>query len=404
MPGMILKECPKVYMRETHRSRTPDSTLRFVQHMGDLIGMMDVRETSDLDRIGIPVFTCQRIRPDNSTTSHTGKGVSLIQAKVSLTMESIERYSAEFKDEYRNTLVKGNYHRLKSSFNVLDPEKVILSQFRDYSHDRDIHWIWGFDVARCEDILIPACCVYHPFDLDDAFLIHTNTNGLASGNTLEEAIVHGLAEVIERDAWSIARYTRNYRDALYIEDEPGNRFLVDIFEKFRDTDIEIIAKDITSDIGVPVVASFSRDLIHPSMRPIDGFGAHLDPRVAMIRSILEIVTTRALSLQRFGIAGMREQITTYLGDYGDDDGDPRFYAHRQKGLRDLHTSYSDDILQDIKHIIGKLEERGLGRVIAVDLTRSETGIPTVRVIVPGLESYCFDRTRMGERILKAAIT
>jgi ribosomal protein S12 methylthiotransferase accessory factor YcaO len=45
----------------------------------------------------------------------------------------------------------------------------------------------------------------------------------------------------------------------------------------------------------------------------------------------------------------------------------------------------------------------LNRVIAVDLTRPETGIPTVRVIVPGLETYCFDKTRIGARILKAAL-
>jgi ribosomal protein S12 methylthiotransferase accessory factor YcaO len=45
----------------------------------------------------------------------------------------------------------------------------------------------------------------------------------------------------------------------------------------------------------------------------------------------------------------------------------------------------------------------LNRVIAVDLTRTETGIPTVRVIVPGLETYCFDKTRIGTRVLKAAL-
>lgn len=87
MPGMILRECPKVYILETHRSRTPESTLHFVESIRHLISMIDFREASDIDRIGIPVFTCHRIRPDNSKTSHTGKGISQIQAQVSLTME-----------------------------------------------------------------------------------------------------------------------------------------------------------------------------------------------------------------------------------------------------------------------------------------------------------------------------
>jgi len=398
MAGMILKSCPKVYILETHRSRTPEATLHFVESMKGLIGMMGVREASGLDRIGIPVFTCDRVRPDRSKTSHTGKGVSPIQAQVSLTMEAIERYSSEYRDEYGARLVRGSFNQLNSKFNILDPRDMILSRLSDYDHDRVIHWAWGCDVARNEAILVPACAVYHPFHLEEAFLFETHTNGLASGNALEEAVVHGLAELIERDAWSIARYRRDYSDALYIEDTPENRFIVKIFEKFEDAGIEIVAKDITTDIGVPVIAAFSRDLVHPTMKPMDGFGAHLDPRVAMVRSLLEIVTTRALFIQKFGIEGLKEPVTAYLGDHGNDE-DPRFFACGQKGLRDLEVGYSEDILTDIRDIVGKLAVRGLERAIAVDLTRPDTGVATVRMIVPGLETYCFDRTRMGTRIL-----
>ncbi|MEN6321573.1 MAG: YcaO-like family protein [Syntrophaceae bacterium] len=400
MPNIVLKECPKVYILETHRSKAPEATLQFIQNIKDLVGMIDFQEASGLDRIGIPVFICHRIRPDNSKTSHTGKGVSHIQAQVSLTMESIERYSSEFKDEYKDKLVQGCYNQLKQKSNILDPHEMILSKMSDYNHDRDIHWIWGCDLTRDENILVPACAVYHPYHLDDVFLMDTHTNGIAAGNTMEEAIVHGLAELIERDAWSIIRYKHDYSDALLIEDDPANQFIINIFEKFENASIEIVAKDITSDIGVPVIAAFSRDLAYPTMKPIDGFGAHLDHRVAMIRSLLEIVTTRALFIQKFGIERMCEPVTAYLGDHIDND-DARFYAYNQKGLRDIEVDYTEDILLDIRNIIRKLVARGLDTAIAVDLTRPDTGIPTVRMIVPGLETYCFDRMRMGTRILKS---
>ncbi|HUH65915.1 MAG TPA: YcaO-like family protein [Syntrophales bacterium] len=399
-PSITLKECPKVYILETHRSKTPDSTLQFVENIRELIRMNGFREASDLDRIGIPVFICHRIRPDKSKTSHTGKGVSPIQAQVSLTMESIERYSSEFRDEYRDKLIKGNYNGLKNNYNVLDPRTMILSKISDYDDEKEIHWIQGCDLARGEDILVPACAVYHPYHLDDAFLMDTHTNGIAAGNTMEEAVVHGLAELIERDAWSIARYDNNFSDALFIEDDPDNRFIIDIFEKFENAEIEIVAKDITSDIGVSVIAAFSRDLVHPTMKPIDGFGAHLDPRVAMVRALLEIVTTRALLIQKFGIEALCEHVTAYLGEREGDD-DPRFYSYGRKGLREIEVLYSEDILEDVKTMIGKLKARGLDRVIAVDLTRADTGVPTVRMIVPGLEAYCFDRMRMGARLLKS---
>lgn len=400
MPSVVLKECPKVYILETHRSKTPDSTLNFVKTIREIVSMLDFRNATDVDRIGIPVFTCDRIRPDNSRTSHTGKGVSDIQAQVSLTMESIERYCSEYMDEYRPKIITGSYAGLKNKHNTLDPEDLVLSAQSNYAPDKALEWVWGCELCSGEDLLVPACAVYHPFHQDGAFLFNTHTNGIAAGNTIEEAVIHGLAEVVERDAWSIARYGVQYSDALFLEDNPGNDFIIKILEKFDAADIELVAKDITTDIGVPVVAAFSRDLVHETMVPIDGFGAHLDPRVAMVRALLEIATTRALFFQKYGIKGLKEFATSYLRQGGEYE-DTRFYAYNQKGLAELEADYTDDILKDFYIYREKLAARGLDKIIAVNLTRADAGIPTVRMIVPGTESYCFDQSRRGERALKA---
>jgi YcaO-like protein with predicted kinase domain len=181
-----------------------------------------------------------------------------------------------------------------------------------------------------------------------------------------------------------------------MEDEPENRFIIDVLEKFEAADIEIVTKDLTTDINVPVVAAFSRDLVYRQMVPIDGFGAHLDPRVALVRALLEIATTRALFLQKYGLNGLCETAPLYLQGEGYED-DPRFYAHEQKNLRELERGYSDDILEDVRTMIARLSASGLDCVIAVDLQREDIGMPTVRMIVPGLETYCFDQTRTGKR-------
>jgi len=399
MPSITLKECPKVYILETHRSKSPADTLQFVERIKETAGMMSFRNATEVDRIGIQVFTCDRIRPDGSVTSHTGKGVSPIQAQVSITMEAIERYCSEFRKEYLEKLVKGSYRNLKSEFNILDPHDLILSRFSDYDDGRDICWIWGCDLSANEDILVPACAVYHPYHEDNILLMSTHTNGIAAGNTIEEAVIHGLAEVIERDAWSIAQYSRKFHDAIFIENVPENEFIIGIFKMFEKADIEIVAKDLTTDVGMPVVAAFSRDLVHLTMAPIDGFGAHVDPRVATVRALLEIATTRALFIQKYGIEGMCETVPLYLR-HGEEE-DPRFYAHHQKGIKELEVGYSTDIYEDIQNMISKLRVRGLNRVIAVNLTRSDMDIPAVRMIVPGMEAYCFDKTRVGERAVKA---
>ena len=399
MPSVILKKCPKVYILETHRSKTPDSTLQFIERIKETVGMMSFRNATEVDRIGIQVFTCDRIRPDGSMTSHTGKGVSPIQAQVSITMEAIERYCSEFREEYLDKLVRGSYNHLKSRFNVLDPRGMILSGLSDYDHDLEINWTWGYDLSKEEEVLVPACAVYHPFHEDQVLMMNTHTNGIAAGNTMEEAVIHGLAELIERDAWSIAQYTQHFHDAIFIEDDRENEFIIGIFEKFEKAGIEVVAKDLTTDVGMPVVAAFSRDLQHRTMETIDGFGAHLDPKVATVRALLEIATTRALFIQKYGLEGMCETAPLYLRQ-GEDEN-PRFYAYNQKGIKELDVGYSTDIYDDVQNMIFKLRACGLERVIAVNLTRSDVDIPTVRMIVPGMETYCFDKTRVGERAMKA---
>jgi len=400
MAELILKECPKTYILETHRSKSPEATHRFIEGMREHLGIRNFRNVSALDRIGIPVFTCHRIRPDESRTDHTGKGLSEIQAQVSLIMESIERYSSEFKNSFAPELIEGSFNSLRHDRDILNPEDLILPQFSKYTHDTVIHWVEGYDIVAGCDILVPAASVYHPFHLDREPLLHTHTNGIAAGNTMEEAVSHALAEVIERDAWSIARFTGEPRDALTLDDRSDNQFIINIIEKFAGAEIEIVAKDITSDIGVPVIAAFSTDLIYKKLMPIDGFGAHLDPKVALARALLEIVTTRGLFIQKFGLEDWKPS-------YQDDDvldvheNDFRFYAFESKDINDLVQDYGNDILQDIQTMTAKLGDCGFERVIAVDLTRPDTEIPTVRVIVPGMEVYCFDRSRIGKRLFDA---
>jgi ribosomal protein S12 methylthiotransferase accessory factor len=400
MAIITLKPCPKVYILETHRSRAPADTLRFIDGMKETLGMKSFQDATSLDRIGLPVFTCYRIRPDQSKTWHTGKGFTAVQAQVSLTMEAIERYCSEFRDEYRNRLVLDSYKNLKKKrIAVLDPAALILPQFSQYTLDDVIHWVNGYDLIGREEILAPACAVYHPFHLDEKQLINTHTDGIASGNTMEEAIFHGLMEVIERDAWSIAKFSGDACDAVAIEDRPENQFLLDIVEKFNLANIEIVAKDITSDIGIPVIVAFSQDLEQESMIPIDGFGAHLDPKVAMARALTEVATTRALFIQKYGFNGLREDLPAYYFKDGMEE-DCRFFAHAEKTLADMEVGYHEDLLKDIKKSAGILQSRGYEHLIVIDLTRPDVGLPTVRIIVPGMEAFCFDRTRKGPRLFQ----
>jgi ribosomal protein S12 methylthiotransferase accessory factor len=71
------------------------------------------------------------------------------------------------------------------------------------------------------------------------------------------------------------------------------------------------------------------------------------------------------------------------------------------GYNDLRSFDSDDFLNDIRFILDALRKQGMDRVIVVDLTREEIGIPVVRVVVPGLEVFAVDPERRGERVKNA---
>ncbi|MDI9570634.1 MAG: YcaO-like family protein [Pseudomonadota bacterium] len=391
-----LRPCPKRYILDTHRSRPPEETLAFIAAMRETLGMEDFRDATSEDRIGLPVFTCSRIRPDASRTYHTGKGLTKVQAQVSLTMEAIERFSSEFRNGDRDRLITGSFRELSARRRVLHPERLILPKFNDFREDTSYCWVEGFDLDTGETTLVPACSVYHPFGLDDPELMTTHTNGVAAGNTLEEAVLHGLLEVIERDAWSIVKFGRLATEAVTIADGPENGFLLSIAGKLRDARIDVTLMDYTLDLGIPVIAAKAHDLDIDMLMPMEGFGAHLDPKAAASRALMEVATTRGLLFQQHGAGRLVEARPLYLFEAFEGDvlgDDPPV-----KDLSELAIGYSDDILADIRSVCARLRERGLTQVIVVDLTREEIRVPTVRVIVPGMEVHGFDPTRVGERL------
>jgi ribosomal protein S12 methylthiotransferase accessory factor len=247
---------------------------------------------------------------------------------------------------------------------------------------------------------VPAFAVFHPLPHNYRGLFRTNTNGLASGNTIEEAIFHALSEVIERDAWSLVEACRDTGPCLENIDDPA---LAEMLRKFADAQVEVKVRDITSDIGIPTIAAVSDDVLlkDPSLLTI-GIGTHTNARIAVMRALTEVAQSRLTQIH-----GAREDTT--IADMRRKMGYERTkringYWYRDNGTipyNDVLSSDSDDFRKDIQLIIGKLADQGLDRVIVVDLTREEIGVPVVRVIVPGLEAFAMDPERRGERVNNA---
>jgi len=352
-------------------------------------GITRVADITNLDRIGIPVFSSIRPMADRGAISvYNGKGATPTEAKVSAMMEGLERYSAEVRDR---ELKIDCFSHLDGA---LDPRELILPAGAE--PDAMIPWTAGWDIMNDEEILIPANAVFHPLSSDYKRLFRTNTSGLASGNVIEEAIFHGLAEVIERDAWALVETTRKVCPIISdVEDDPAKSLL----DKFAAAEVDVYLRDITSDIGIPTCAAAADDvrLRDPTLLTT-GMGTHTSAGVAVLRALTEVAQSRLTQIH-----GARED--TVLADFRKQIGYDRtkrlnkhwFEATDTKSFADIASFESDDFLQDIKYMLKKLKEAGLDRVVVVDLSREEIGIPVVRVIVPGLEIAGVDPERVGKR-------
>jgi ribosomal protein S12 methylthiotransferase accessory factor len=394
---MQLNSCKKTYNNETQRASPLDQTLARIEPLVPAAGITRVADITSLDRIGIPVFSC--IRPtamDGAITVYNGKGATVEESRISAIMEGIERYSSEVHDR---RLPMATYQEMFAQGRTVDPRDLILSEGAD--RDRLMPWYEGFDIANNEPVFVPAHAVFHPLPPNYRGPFRTSTNGLASGNTFEEAVFHALAEVIERDAWSLVEACRDTGPRVTGMTDPA---ITDMQEKFAKAQVEVTVRDITSDIGIPTMAAVADDvLLKDPMLLTIGIGTHTSARIAVMRALTEVAQSRLTQIH-----GAREDTT--LAELRKKMGYDRAkringYWFRDNGTVDyssIKSSDTDDFKKDIENVITLLEKQGLDRVIIVDLTREEIGVPVVRVVVPGLEAFAMDHERRGERVNNAA--
>jgi ribosomal protein S12 methylthiotransferase accessory factor YcaO len=419
------------------RTKPIETTLQEIIPLCEEIGVTRVSDITHMDRLCIPNYSAILPVTEDSIWVYTGKGPTRAAAKASALMETIERYSA-LSANYCRPFIRGSYFQLSKSFNkVLHPAEVIEPVNQAYN-DREsiIDFVPGFDILNNEAVLVPAQLALSRytanFPATNAFE-YSHTNGLASGNVMEEAICHALCEVVERDAVSIAdlcassipySILQRIRSSLINTENDGhslseileNKFVddssiyqdVDISEvakdfvpikflvkRFENVGIPLLVKDITQeDIGLPTfVASSVEWLNHDYGFFAKGYGSHPDANVALVRAISESSQTRAVNIQ-----GARDDLKKAYYRENDEIYKRKWQftpmsslngknIEHMKEICTIKSYTNDDILDDIKLILHRLKKAGLKRAIVVDLTNPKLGIPVVRVIVPGLETF-----------------
>ncbi len=363
----------------THRAASVEATWRRFSPAAKRAQITRIADLTGLDTLGIPVFAA--IRPmGKSLSTQQGKGITADAARVSALMESLETWTAEH-------LELPTERASAKALGARAVEVRALPRPRGRL-DRDARWRWveGWDLVADRAVLVPEQAI----TLDTTFtappVFDISSNGLASGNVLVEAIVHGLCEVIERDAE--AAWRRAGGDRRLVLDTITDPVCRELIERITATGARVFVWDLGGVIPV-VGCAIMEDPREPAWRALgvyQGFGAHLAPEVAIARAITEAAQTRLTY-----IAGGRDDF--FAADYARAT-DPDTLANLWDRLAapcddpavfdDLPYHPTRGLGEDLETLLEILAAHDVRQVIAVDLTHDTLRVPVVKVVVPGL--------------------
>jgi bacteriocin biosynthesis cyclodehydratase domain-containing protein len=384
---------------------------RFRKHVSPLTGVVTRLERIEADlpmntnyyaahNFSGPALNVDQLRAGLSGGSF-GKGSTAEQGEASALMEAIERYSGIFQgDEIRAT-------RRFTDFppgDAIPPNEVLLysdAQFRTdptptsdttdshvvpapFDPSARIEWspVWSLRDQRFK--YLPTSLLYFFYGGGPA-AFNADSNGCAAGNTLEEAIVQGFLELVERDSYAIWWYNRLQRAEVDLG-QFDDSYVRDLQTQLSDTGRRLWVLDVTSDLGVPTDVAISHWMKNGQENIEFGSGAHFDKRIAVLRALTELNQFLSIGLMGGGTGEkssldgtnpLRLQDHPFLTP----SGNPAI----QPGS-DVKFGPLDNTRDQVIACVDIAARAGLDFLV-LNQTRPDIEVPIVRVIVPGLRHF-----------------
>ena len=386
-PLIELKSAIKTYTLDQDKVISPDETLNRV------FNTLAATDANILDKIvrvanklNIPMYSARGgadfVSVVNSSAT-TGKGATEVQAQASAMMELIERFTS-FGYKYDIT---ASYNHIKDEvkdfkiffplLNHVDDEENIIRNLSEVS----LEWTPGYNLSKNENTLVPS--IYKNI---------VGTNGLASGNTLEEAVLHGICEVMERHVLTRIESDRIITPEIRPDsiDHPIAR---DLMNKYKANNMKLILNDFTLDMGIPTIAAIAYyttddglDMLYISA------GTHTDPMKALIRALTElpqyiynidVLKKRSYSAERIHNIKFINEGMIRSGIVYKKDSDYLTNCSQQINMDEIKNYSQPDIKNEIEVCIDILAGHGI-EIIVINKTHPVLNIPVVRVV--GLNS------------------
>jgi len=327
-----------------------------------------------------------------------GAGVTALQAKVGCLGEALERYSGIFRGDEPRRLAR--YSELAEE--AIYPDSLTLfsqAQYNDrnewnrregrhnwvperFDAERRSDWSPAWSLTQKATKYLPTAYCYfgYPFDPEHDFC-RPDSNGNAAGSSLDEAIVHGFLELVERECASVWWHNQIRRPRVDIASF-SLRDLVAVRNLHRMIGRSVDVLDITADRNIPTFVAVSRSEEPPREDYALGFGAHFDAKIALNRALTEMTQSLPVVLS---------------------DRDPGCFLRPENGRRDMSFLSPDEQMaatkcsdfapsvareprRDVLSCVELVQSWGL-EMLVLNQTREDVGMPVVKVVVPGMRGW-----------------
>ena len=377
---IVLQDAYKGYTLDLDKIVPPGETVRRFRLRLKRLNLDILQETIRIDngRLDIPVFfsICGRdAEADIGTKKQMGKGGTPEQSEASAVMELAERFSFfSFCKDPRNFFT-AEYRNLGDralSFEVMarsvhdaseDPHRV-----RELFSRLPLKWARGYNLTRQEEVLVPF----------DWFFAINEFNGPSSGNCVEEAILQGICEIVERHVSSIVSRNRLKTPSIGLA-SVTDRLALELVEKYHKVGIRLHVSDFSLDTGIPSVGILAYD---PATFPTKSeivwtAGTTPDPQKALIRALTEVAQ----------LAGDFNTSSNYVASglpKFKELEEARFVTHPEETVTigNLPNLSHDNIRVEVENCIAALSRIGM-EVMVLDVTHPRLGVPAFYTIIPG---------------------
>ncbi len=377
------------------RTVSPQTTLDYAKAWAPIARIHAVRDITPMDCLGVPVFVSER-RPSATDPYAFGKGSFPIESEVGAYMEAIESHFAEpgmGQVETKWGTPRDLTHVGASGDPIFEFAPIID---RRADPDQPLLLARAHDAYNGAESWIPAELVFNPSPDVGTILYGASSNGLASGNSVQEASVHSLYELIERDIWSL-EFVRN--DALRVAGGSLPQEIANVVESAGRNGLRLVVQYVPNDYGIPFFAAFLFDPKKPERRFFNGgWGCHPERRVALTRAVTEVAQSRLVFLH-----GARKP------DSCDDSVVEADLVRQQIEAisRDVPAIRFEDVPQQPAMAtiaeqwaaafgcLRRVIDRPIWRVI---YTPDDGPLHVVRLVVPLLEHFSRSTMRIGPRL------